>query len=249
VSGEWVLTTPTPDAANTAAQTGSTATLSINEWLANAPPGLPDWLELYNPASQPVALRGISLATTSAVHQVTSLSFIAPNGFAQLFADEELGVDHLDFKLPAAGGSITLYDNTATEVNRVNYTNAVEGLARGRLPDGTATFANFPGSASPGASNYVNAYSGPMLNEVLARNQTAVTNAGRVADFVELFNGGASAFSLGGMSLSVNSQQPGKWNDGQTGREENEAVGIRARVFGPNSNWKEYQQPVKRGSE
>jgi hypothetical protein len=211
IGGQWQLNTPTANGANAAAAVGSSSTLSINEWLANAAPGEPDWIELYNPAGQPVALRGIFLATTSAVHEVTSLSFIGAGGFVQLFADEAVGPDHLDFKLSAAGGSILLYDQSATEINRVSYTTALEGVTRGRLPDGTATIANFPGSASPGASNYVNTYSGPKLNEVLARNQAAVTNAGSAPDFVELYNAGAAPFTLGGFSLSVNSQQAGEW--------------------------------------
>jgi hypothetical protein len=211
IGGQWQLTTPTESAANAAATVGSSSTLSINEWLANAAPGDPDWIELYNPSAQPVALRGIYLATTSAVHEVTSLSFIGAGGFAQFFADESVGPDHLDFKLSAVGGSVVLYDQSATEINRLSYSNALESLTRGRLPDGTATIVNFPGSASPGASNYVNTYSGPKLNEVLARNQTAVTNAGNAADFVELYNADAAPFNLSGFSLSVNSHQAGEW--------------------------------------
>jgi len=211
VSGTWVLTTPTTNAANVAAPLGSAADLSINEFLANPLPGLSDWLELFNNSALPVALRGSFLATTTAVHQVTSLSFIAPFGFAQFVADEGVGPDRLDFRLPAVGGAIVLSDATGTEVNRVTYSAQTEGVSRGRLPDGSATLANFPGTASPGASNYTATYSGPVLNEVLARNVSAVTNAGRVADYVELFNSGGSAFSLAGMSLSVNSAEAGQW--------------------------------------
>ena len=79
------------------------------------------------------------------------------------------------------------------------------------MPDGTATIVNFTGTASPGASNYTATYAGPVLNEILARNSSAVTNAGRVADYIELFNPGASAASLAGLSLSVNSPEPGEW--------------------------------------
>src|SRR6185436_19932919 len=64
---------------------------------------------------------------------------------------------------------------------------------------------------SPGASNYVNTYSGAVLNEVLARNRSAVTNAGNAADYLELFNSSGTAFPLLGMSLSVNSAEPGQY--------------------------------------
>ncbi|MBK8002157.1 MAG: lamin tail domain-containing protein [Verrucomicrobia bacterium] len=211
VGGEWVLNTPTPGADNAAAALASASTLVINEWQASVPPGQSDWIELHNTAAQPVALRGCYLSITTAVHRITSLSFVPAFGFAQLFADEGVGPDHLDFRLNAAGSTIVLHDPVAAEVNRVTYTNAVEGLTRGRLPDGAASIVNFPGSASPGASNYVNTYTGAVINEVLARNRSAVTNAGNAADYIELFNPTGTPFSLLGMSLSVNSAEPGQY--------------------------------------
>lgn len=210
VNGQWILSTPTPNAVNSATAVAAASALRLNEWLANPISGQPDWIELYNTAAQPVALRGLHLSNGSGTHRITSLSFIEANGFVQLFADEGAGPDHLEFRLPAAGAMISLYDAVAAVVDSVSYTNAVEGASRGRLPDGTATLSTFTDSVSPGAPNYVNTYSGPVLNEILARNHS-VTNAGRVADFVELVNGGASAFDLGGFSLSVNRPQAGAW--------------------------------------
>jgi hypothetical protein len=100
----------------------------------------------------------------------------------------------------------------AAEVNRITYAAQTEGVSEGRLPNGTGAITSFPGSASPGASNYVNIYTGPYLNEVLARNVGAVTNsAGRASDFIELFNPGTGAFDLSGMSLSVDAPEPGQW--------------------------------------
>ncbi len=211
IGSAWVLTTPTTNAANVAVAVGSPSNISINEFLANPLAGQPDWIELFNNSALPVGLRGTFLSNTSSVHQITSLSFIKPFGFLQLFADEGVGANRLDFKIAASGGSLVFYDNAATEVNRLNYGVQAENITRGRLPDGAATMVNFPGTASPGASNYIASYSGPVLNEVLARNISAVTNAGLVADYLELFNAGVSAFDLSGMSLSVDSLTPGEW--------------------------------------
>ncbi len=207
---DWQLAAPTVNAANAAAPTAPASSLVINEWLANAAAGQSDWIELHNTANLPVGLRGLYLSNTSSVHQIRSLSFIAPFGFAQLFADETVGADRLDFKLAAGGGAIVLYDQLAAELNRVSYSDSVENVTSGRLPDGAENMVTFPGSASPGASNYVNSYTGPVINEVLARNQTAVTNTGNAADYVELFNGSVAPFDLGGMSLSVGSAEPGQ---------------------------------------
>jgi hypothetical protein len=212
IGNGWTLTTPTANAANVAAAMGNVASLSINEFLANPVPGQNDWIELFNNSALPVGLNGTFMATTSTVHQITSRSFVPPFGFVQLFADEGVGAEHLDLKLPATGGTISLYDAAANEVNRITYPAQTEGITRGRLPDGTASIVNFPGTESPGASNYTASYTGPVVNEILARNASAVTNAaGRVADYIELFNPGVSGASLAGMSLSVNSAQPGDW--------------------------------------
>jgi streptogramin lyase len=90
-----------------------------------------------------------------------------------------------------------LYDATGGELNRVTF-GAQAQACRGRLPDGSATIATFAASASPGASNFVVNYNGPVLNEVLARNQSAVISPfGKFSDFVELRNTSASAANSG----------------------------------------------------
>jgi len=212
VAGSWVLTTPTPGAANVAAALAPVTELVINEWLANSLPGQPDWLELYNrSATLPVALRGLTLATSNAVFQISALAFVPPRGYVVLQADEGVGAAHVDFRLPAAGGTLALYDTLGYQIDRVNYGAQAEGVSTGRLPDGSSTVTNFVGTASPGAANYVLTYSGPVLNEVLARNQTAVTNAGRTPDFIELFNPNPTPWDLSGMSLSLDTPQPGQW--------------------------------------
>ena len=95
-------------------------------------------------------------------------------------------------------------------VNRALYSQ-LEGGSRGRCRT-APPLREFPGAASRGASNYVIDYTGPYLNEVMARNRTAVTNgAGQVADWVELFNPNPTNVNLGGMSLSVDELEPGQW--------------------------------------
>jgi hypothetical protein len=203
VAGEWQLTLPTPKAENVTAALASPTNLAINEWLAKPAPGGQDWLELFNRSSNaPVSLRGLYLATSNSVYHLRSLSFVAPRGYTQLFAEEQSGADQLEFKLPAVDGMIALYDEAAIELDRVTYGPQTTGVSEGRLPDGAAAITAFAGSVSPGASNYVLAYAGPVLNELLARNDRAVVSPwGNCADFVELFNPGGSAVSLDGMAL------------------------------------------------
>ncbi len=213
IDGVWRLTTPTPNGANTAVALGSTTALAINEWLANPAPGAgADWVELYNASSVPVALNGIFLGNDRTISPVASLSFIAANGFAVLFADESSGADQLDFKLPGSGGAIVLYDEAAIERQRVTYGPQVEGVTQGRLPDGAPNIVSFLGSASPRTTNYINVYTGPVLNEALAVNDYAYTNAfNGASDWIELYNPGAAAFDLSGMALNDEPSAQGAW--------------------------------------
>ena len=211
VNGNWTLTTPTTNAVNVAATLATAASLTINEWLANPAPGEPDWIELFNNSpTSPVSLQGIYLATSNNLHQLTSLAFLAPRGYLQLFADEGVGPDHLDFKLSASGETIQLSDASGSPIQAVTYAVQPEGISRGRFPDGGALIYNFTSSVSPETTNYLASYTGPVINEVLARNST-VSVGGQFVDYVELFNPTASTFNLAGMSLSVNSQQPGEF--------------------------------------
>jgi len=212
LGGEWTLTTPTPAAPNFATPTTATTNLFLNEWLANAPPGGSDWVELFNAAPLPVSLRGIGLTSGNKVHQIRALSFLGAHDHTQLFADEQPGVDHLDITLPAAGGSLVLYDATSVERDRVSFGAQVENASQGRLPDGGSTITSFTLTPSPGASNYVSAYTGPLLNEVLALNRTILTNlTGHTADWIELFNPNPGSFTLAGFRLGVSMDANDAW--------------------------------------
>jgi len=202
---EWQLAEPTPGAANKAALLASQANLVVNELLANAVQGGTDWIELFNRDDHaPVALRGLSLATSNALFQVTSLLFCGPRGHVLLIADEQPGPAHVNFKLPAARGFVALYDPLGNQLDRMAYTNAVEGVSLGRLPDGAATIRAFPGTASPGGPNYALPVGGLRINEIMAVNRVSVTNAqGRCADWIELFNPAETEADLSGMSLSA----------------------------------------------
>ncbi len=213
IDGVWRLNRPTPIGTNAPVALAAPGQLAVNEWLADAVAGQSDWIELFNRSTTaPAALSGLYLGNGATLQRVHALSFIPPGGHLRLYADEGAGPDHLQFKLPAAGGQIVLFDATGAELERVAYGAQAEGVSQGRLPDGSPNIVSFPGSPSPGATNYISGYSGPVLNEVLARNQRAtVAPWGGYADWVELQNPGASAVDLGGMALGLKEDGGGRW--------------------------------------
>lgn len=211
-SENWQLTLPTPGSNNVAAPVASATNLVVNEWLANPPPGGSDWLELYNGGNLPVPLYDVYLGTSNELYQLRSQSFIAPHDFVQLLADKSPGADHLDFKLAAAGDAIRLYNSTAQLVDSVNFVTQLQGVSAGRLPDGSTNIVSFPTTASPGAPNYLSAYTGPLLNEIMAKNVSTLYDAnGHTPDWLELYNPTATGFNLAGMSLGTDPGKPGQW--------------------------------------
>src|SRR4029079_386267 len=58
---------------------------------------------------------------------------------------------------------------------------------------------------------YLNAYSGPRLNEVMAQNTLLHDSRGNTPDWIEIFNPNPTNFSLAGMSLATDPTKPGQW--------------------------------------
>jgi hypothetical protein len=154
IDGKFVLNAPTPGAANSAANPGSPSTLVINEWLASSGPGESDWVELYNTdPTNAVSLRGLFIGLSDPPFEITSGAFIAPNGFVRLWADEQPGPDHLDFKLPAEGATISLYDSSEHLIDSITYGPQSPGISEGFYPDGTRNLVSFRVSPTPGKPN------------------------------------------------------------------------------------------------
>src|SRR5678815_4010488 len=104
--------------------------------------------------------------------------------------------------MPISTSSITAFNASAVTVNSLAYTSTQRNVSQGRLPNGTGPLTSFPQAATPGAANALLNYSGPSLNEVLARNEGGVLDAnGNWPDFIEFHNAGASPFDMSGMKL------------------------------------------------
>lgn len=214
MDGSWQLTNPTPGAANTAVSLAQPERVTLNEWMANPAPGEPDWIELFNRSTEaPASLDGLYLGVDTGLARLPSRSFLPPNGHVRFFADEAAGADHLDIKLPAAGARLALFDATGLELESLTYGPQSTGVSEGRLPDGAAAVSPFVASASPGAPNHVLPPTGPILSELLARNQRSqVSPWGNTADWVELHNPTGAGVDLGGWSLGRGNGDEDSWS-------------------------------------
>ncbi len=155
VDGRWQAGVPTPGAPNAVAVLAPATRLCLNEWLINAPSDGAGWVELYNRSPDlPVALAGLHFEIAGRRIRFASRAFLEPGGFGRLWADERPGPDHLDFTLPAAGGTLVLYDTSGQEVDRVVCSPGTGDTSEGRLPDGGERVMHFPGTATPGRSNW-----------------------------------------------------------------------------------------------
>ena len=158
--GDWVLTQPTFGAANVAQALGSPTGLRLNEWFAaSEPPTTEDYLELYNPAAQPVALGGLYLTDQllgrPAQHRIAPLSFLGAGGFFAFIADGQgdAGAEHLNFRLTSDVGSFGLFNANLSVIDCITYGPQRAGISMGRCPDGGVTNVT-QSIRTPGAPNY-----------------------------------------------------------------------------------------------
>ena len=158
----WVLNAPTPNAANFAlSPLGNPANLRINEWMADPASGN-DWFEIYNPDSLPVALGSLALTDDLAnrlKHRIAPLSFIGTgtNAYLRFHADNATGsgADHVRFSLSKDGESLGIsFTNNGALIDGVSFGLQTFGVSQGRFADGSTNIVSFPGTESPGESNW-----------------------------------------------------------------------------------------------
>jgi hypothetical protein len=201
-STNWGLANPTPQAPNLAVPSlGDPAQLKVNEWMA-APASGEDWFEIYNPNTHPVALGGLHLTddlNRPTKHRIAALSFVGTgtNALQQFVADSATGAgaDHVNFALRAAGEDIGIAATNGALIDGVRFQDQREGLSEGRFPDGHAEVIGFPGTASPGESNY-RWLSEVAISEVLTHTDPPLEDA------IELQNLTDHPIDVGGWWLS-----------------------------------------------
>ncbi|HIJ53928.1 MAG TPA: hypothetical protein HPP66_12350, partial [Planctomycetes bacterium] len=154
---QWKLNQPTFGYSNVAQPLGDTATLKINEWLANEDILFgDDFIELFNPYAFPVDLSGLYLTdnpvTEADKQEIPPLSFISGDGFAVFRADDQNRPGHVDFRLSAGQEHIGLFDAELKVIDQVLYTPQTTDISQGCVPDGSVNFEFFE-LPTPGLTN------------------------------------------------------------------------------------------------
>ncbi len=142
--GAWGLASPTFGAANVAAQFAASDALLINEWLAaGVSPVTEDFIELYNPASLPVALGGLYFTdvpeTVQNLKKIAPLSYISGHGLSLFIADGNgsAGANHVNFRLAAEQGFIGLFAPDLSLIDCIYYGPQTNNISQGRSPNGS----------------------------------------------------------------------------------------------------------------
>ncbi|MDB6035711.1 MAG: Spore coat protein CotH [Verrucomicrobiales bacterium] len=185
----WTLGLPTPGATNKYVVLGTPLALRINEIMATNSLG-DDWLELYNPATNPpVNIGGMVFSDTNTATGragVFTNSFIDSGDFMIfLCSGDTLRGDHLGFKLSSTlGETITLYaSNRITIVDKISFGPQQRDHSYGRLPDGGTNLFSFDTNrTTQGGPNDWLSLTNIVVNEILTHTDPPFEDA------FELFN-------------------------------------------------------------
>jgi hypothetical protein len=205
------LTRPTPGAANQAVPLGVQDNLKINEIMADPSSG-DDWFEMYNPGTNYVQFGGLVWSDRtnmpSTNRPIPGLSFVAPEGFVQFFADnlQNRDADQTDFRLSAQGEAVALFRTNGTSlIDSIVFGAQTAGVSYGRLPDGGTNLVFFaPGRSTPAASNF-QLLTDIVINEVLTHTDPPLEDA------IELHNPTASPVDISYFWLSNSKDEPKKF--------------------------------------
>lgn len=211
IDGIWQLSLPSLGAPNQSIRLGDPGGIRVNEWLSQDASVFEDeFIELFNPSGQPVALGGLAMSDEPVSfpqkHILPELSFIAPQGFTLLTpkgnSADSSRADELPFKLASENEWISLLGTNGVMIDQVHFVNQRSDLSRGRVPDGSSTYEEFV-VPTPGYTNNT-----PLANERLLIQSLRISEimydplGGSDFEFIELQNIGQEAINLNGVRFT-----------------------------------------------
>jgi hypothetical protein len=104
-----------------------------------------DWIELYNRSSDPISLKGLTLADTDHTDDLARFDSIAGFGRLLLYADGDATTNGVDFRLSDGGETLTLATADGTVKDSLDYPEVAQACSVSRITDGDPTW----GAAEP----------------------------------------------------------------------------------------------------
>ena len=206
----WALCTPTIGGPNSQVVTlASPSGLRINEWAGNGDYVLDeDFIEVFNPAAQPVALGGMRLTDDFINYPskvtIPVLSFASPGSFIRFRARGGSATtgnaSELKFSIDANFGWLALIGQNGSIVDSVDVVAQPADTSRGRTPNGSAIVTTFglPSTLpTPGASNVA-----PPANVLALINGLRISELlykPNNLEFIELHNISGATLDLAGV--------------------------------------------------
>jgi hypothetical protein len=169
-----------------------------------------DWIELYNPGSQPVDLSGYGLTDDPAVPFKWTLPAVTiqPGGYLLIWAsgkNRSTPELHSSFKLSAAGETIALFNPSGSLIDQVSFPMQSSDISMARFPNGSGPFKT-TAKPTPAAPNlYTNPGSG--FIEILKPNggETLIANTETIIQW-------RSSGTIGQIRLQYSTNGGASWN-------------------------------------
>lgn len=194
--------------------------------------GCTEWVELFNPNEVPVSLAGFTL--TDDMDEVDKHNFpemeLSPGQFLIVCCGREgcKATDHVrvDVGLSALGEELYLFDSNGYTLDQVAFPALSKDNSWARRGDGSWGYCVRPTPGTGPREEDILAVAAlpqapePMtdpfhtvhIHEALYRNERSILDEdGDRSDFVELYNGGETAVSLGGWYLSDSMEKLTRW--------------------------------------
>ena len=207
----WQLSPPTLGTLNQSIELGEPNEIRVNEWLVQNDVVFEDeFIELFNPSDQPVALGGLALSDDPVSfpkkHTLPELSFIPPKGFALLTptgdSTDPSRANELPFKLASENEWISLLGANEVMIDQVHFANQRSDFSGGRTPDGSSNYELFT-FPTPGYTNEASLANERLIIEHLRISEIMYNPPGGSGfEFIELQNIGSKSLNLDGVRFT-----------------------------------------------
>ncbi len=190
-----------------------------------------DWIELYNAEPITVDLSGWLLTDNPSDpdrYEFPAGTTIPSGGYLVVYADGQTEQQtstalHAPFRLASSGETVALFTPAVEGAVLVDFLPATlltTNRSLGRLPDGSDNVTILP-CPTPEAMNSDSTDCNPieprvpprlLINEFMADNDSVIAdNFGEFDDWFEIYNAELTAVDLGGLHVTDDLAQPGKW--------------------------------------